>query len=760
MITTLAAFSLILQAQAADSSVIFPLAPVVDTAPLVKDSNLFKYSTKLTSTFNEGPMWDKLTVPELKPNATKLRVLLFVAERDFSNPEKANTLEMRDKQRLIASMSRIHALYQILSEGEIDVEVIPRFIPDPFYSTSEITSFVSHEFNQAKFETDDSVERGPFAAAVYLSGSPQSTIVTTPESRNASDAVRFLPLGFHALGGAKSGMTFEQNLMNELNVSLHDALSERIPDLRKENPIKDQLTHLSSYANLFRGTYRSLLDIQRTSDLALVNGWLSNPPLKSSFDGTSSVDLRTVASPVDIKRIGDEMQYTELSITRAGGVFLPSLDSQASTLIFDVKTSTSNPIAIHFTGSKDWASETVLSDGIDVRPSSRETLNGTVNIKADGSWQTVKLALPKGVKDVSMYIAPPSSLQGVNRKRDELVVYNFRNFSVSNDAATELRQSEVIKLETGDELTQAISSFDLLLKRRALIEVVQDEKKRFASLRPLLVALARDIDPIISRNAVLAYGKLGVDVNAPEQIAFIRGLLSTAPTEYSREAALIVCSENPSIATFETVAPNAVRKNWRTRLAAVKALAALEKTDLKAKPAARQLLLSCSGQDMGVIRAAALDALSANVDFERKRLEFSLVNDPSEVNRLLCLSKLALAADSKTLVNGAFADESPFVRMNIPKVLGTSSPYYRTALQKLVIDADFAVRAHAISLFGDIPDAKPEEFENLFQDEHPWVQLALLKAAKRANWKLPAALIDKLKRSPSKSIRDLSAGSQ
>ena len=150
--------------------------PDFDPPAVLLDSTMFKYLSpedkqKQWKPLEVGRDWSNLQVPAIKPDAIKLRVLLAVAERDFSNPEFSNTLEMRDKSRLLEAMGRLKSLFAVVSDGSINFEFVPRFIPEPIFDIREFKQLIDAEFNKSKFESDDTIERGPFAAVIALSSS-------------------------------------------------------------------------------------------------------------------------------------------------------------------------------------------------------------------------------------------------------------------------------------------------------------------------------------------------------------------------------------------------------------------------------------------------------------------------------------------------------------------------------------------------------------------------------------------------------------
>jgi hypothetical protein len=183
--------------------------PILETPLALHDSMVFKYLTaedksKQWMPLEVGRDWSNIDVPAIKPDALKLKVLLVVAERDFSNPEFSNTLESRDKTRLLEAMARLKSLFSIVSDGSISLEIVPRFIPEPIYEVREFKQLINAEFNRSKFVSDESVVRGPFAAVLAISSSHVSD--------QAEPGEDYVVHGFSDLGGSGSDMWFDEGL--------------------------------------------------------------------------------------------------------------------------------------------------------------------------------------------------------------------------------------------------------------------------------------------------------------------------------------------------------------------------------------------------------------------------------------------------------------------------------------------------------------------------------------------------------------------
>ncbi|MEI7576490.1 MAG: HEAT repeat domain-containing protein [Armatimonadota bacterium] len=734
MLSTLIALSslTLTQVSGGQGESVFP-KPVARNPEVLTDRSIFQYLTDSTNdisrTTSEEQDWSALKLVAPKVTAVKLRVLMLVFERDFTNPRISNTLELSDKTRLVQSMSRIRAFFSSMSAGELDIEVIPRFISEPIFFDYEAKEILEKEFNQSKFDADDREERGPFDSVIAISSS-------NGKIGFSSD--------FSSLSGNSDTVLLEQNLVRTVCWSFRDNLLRRY----KEAPVSMEVAARTSpfnYPNqwpslrksvdsrLFSKTFRSDNEsvLRGTSAFGAQSEFQSNEPTTS------------VSGSVNVLSVDGALVYTESAIIRNGRVKIPGWP--VGILEFKVRTKSSNPVSFRY------VSPTAGAEG---GPEVKDVTIGvgaSIPITPDGTWQTVRVGRADG-KSQHLTFGVPAEFNGVTRDPHEVVKYEFKEFKIVSDAPNPVTPPKTWNLDTSEGIAQALTSARTEIKRNALAQVLSDPDK-FKSLQPKLLEMSTELEPAVAFGAVHAYGRIGIANDDLIGKAFMNRLVATAPNEYAREAALLYFAEHPEQTTFEAIAPNIVRRSWRTRIATVKALAALDRTELKAKPAARQLLLTATGQDMAIIRSAALAMMKPEVELERKQLEYSLVNDPSEQVRLQCLKQLAAANASKEVLFGSLADDSPYVREHVYEQLPVS--LQREALQRMVIDRDTYVRAAALYGFAKLSESTQSgEIQNTFAEEHPAVLLALVEGAQRGKWKLPANVIENAKKSKSPLVRE------
>jgi hypothetical protein len=627
--------------------------------------------------------WSREKIPDAKPGSQKLLIKILVLERDFSDLSRPFSLEDRDKQRLLQACFRLPSTIRLMTNGDFDGEVVPQFIADPVFNSADAFANLEKDINEAKFDADDSVVRGPFDAVVGIDSKN-----LPPLGNQGADVERFL---YEVVS-----QSVRSQLYKKLTMSGWTDGAERGNDFFKLG--KTNRTDTKALSDWFRNVEGAPLRIGTV-----------NLPESVCFEGAAKV---TVSE-------GDVLEYSEESILRSGQIAMPELSSPA-VLKFEYKTSTPSPLAF------------IQGDRIGlVADASGQTIS-------DDMWHEGFVSLNPGAYSIGV----PPALRGTNRTNSRPVKYSLRNFSI----VTGISISAPLRVPTEIPAVK--------LKELALGSVPVGIDERLG-----LVKDSASIQPAVAYYSVLTYGKSIVTSDDLEAKAFIQSLLRAAPSEAAREAALEVVAQRPELGTFELVSPNLIRKSWRVRLAATKAMGALGKTDFKARPASRELLLSASFQDYASIRSAALSYLDPKVENEKKRLEYGVLNDPSESIRLQCLASLIQIKDqTKEVLFSSLADESWFVRMNALGLYKSAArpELAREASQRLVVDQDPYVRATALKFLAEnFKDVQLGEIQSSFIDEHPAVQFSLVTGAKLSGWKLPKETIMMLKKSVSKGVRIL-----
>jgi hypothetical protein len=718
--------------------------PDLNTPSALQESSIFKYLStedkkKQWKPLEVGRDWSDLQVPVIKTDAIKLKVLLAVAERDFSNPEYSNTLEMRDKTRLLEAMGRLKSLFAVLSNGEINLEVTPRFISEPIFDLHEFKSLIDAEFNKSKFDSDDSIERGPFAAIIALSSSHVDD--------NAEPGEDYSVHGFSDLGGSSSDMWFEEALVYVVQSGIFNRMAGHFNGFRTGYSTQETSTLLVDRLSTFRGEYQRFFDPMFRQDGDLVSKWCQLS-LREPGRPVKLPEMAAIQSPASLSVTDGVLDYSELSILRAGEFALPASDnwSTQKSLKFDFRTKGRNPMAVKIWKKDGSKQEYVLGNEA-----------GMIPITSDYNWQTISIPLP-GSDAIGATVGVPTTYFGKTRIRAELLQCEFRNFELTADAAAETTKNPAAPAYDSEAaIRDALINGTRFTKRRALKNI--DLIKGMKGLEPALLAATSDLDAGVAHDAGRAYFELVLNGQpTPEEISTMAKFLSAPPNESIRCLALQYTAKNAAYASFDSVIGCTVRESWQVRRSAMVALASLARAGVKEKEGCHQTILTATGQELALIRLAAIEQLNPSVKLDSQRLEYLMVNDPCESVRLACL-KLLAANNSipKEKLLGSLADDSPSLRERIPVTLGAKNPILREALQKLVVDQDPYVRLSAIQNFAILGDVKDGEIQNAYTDKHPAVQIAILQGAAKGAWKIPADALARLKESPIPVVRNLAA---
>lgn len=726
--------------------------PNVDTPTVLTDKAVFRYLGDGDQQLQWKPLevgrdWSGLAIPAIKPDALRLKVLLTVAERDFSDPLYSNILEMRDKTRLLEASARLKSLVAVTSNGTINLDIIPRFYPEPIYDLNDFRELVDTEYNKSKFEADDSIERGPFAAVIAIS----SSHVKTPRSADQSYPV----MGFADLGGSSQDMWLEESLYYVLQGGIQRRLASHFAPFGNLPRSVDATTSLADQLSAVRGDYTKLYDPTFRQDGDLITKWANEPSPQNKLP-FPDYGKTVVQSPGSVEAKDGALVYSELSLMRAGAFALPASSKWASTksVRFDVKTTSRNPMAMKFYYKNSDANGRAIQKEVVFGSDP-----GMIQVPADGNWHAISIRVPDGSDLQGATIGVPASKFGTTRVKAELLQYSFRNFDLSgeqgeaNPASVDLTASP----SSEEEFRNVLTNGSKIAKRVALRDI--EKIKAFKSLTPVVQTLTSDFDSAIAYDATKAYFELLLTgTPTAEELVAMGKYLSAPPNEASRLVALMFIPRHPAFAAFPSVAACSVRESWQIRRRAFEGLKALYNAGVREKEACRQLLLISTAQEMGIMRKTAITNLDPSLDKEIERIEYTMVNDPCEAVRLACLKILSTnKAIAKEKILGTVADDSPTLREQIPATLGPSHPLYREALQKLVVDQDPYVRVSALKGFVALGSVQDGEIQNVFTDKHPAVQLAVIEGAKKGAWKIPAEALERFKTSNVKAVAESAA---
>lgn len=708
-------------------------------APVLKDQEFFPYlkeASAVTPTlsakdhfgrFGTYFVYKEQPAVVLKPNAPRVKIAVCVFERVFLNPLAAASVESRDKQRILLALNRVRSMFQQMHGGDLDIDIVPKFYTEPVLRAEEMSSLVDHEFNQSVFETEDSEERGPFAAVVKLSA------VGTSDFESVFD-----------LGANRPDAKLEYQLLRRILIGIEKGANNRYgtemaPEPGAVNAVLRNANGLKLIDPRFRATNDVVESVFQQGGSVAETGTLDR-----QFEFI--VGDRTAVTGLD--KFEGTLRYYEQSVTRSGAFLVPVTDgflkkSAPKSVEFEVKPNTFNNLRISFGDGK----------GYSFGPNA-----GDAELK-QGEWQKVSFPVPAGAKYVEIGAADEGSM----RLRTELVVYQFKNFSLK-DGATAISPREATGLPSKSEYAVALEKASSLIEQRRLVDGLRSTNESFKAdiaFKKMLLDYSNSIDPFIAYWSAEAYGRLCFDPTAADDQALAATYLRTPPNDYARAAALEWVARWPELSNFEGISPNAVRVSWRTRLAAVQALAAQDRASSKSKLAARQMLYATTMQETAWIRNVALSNLKWSDPEEKRRLEYAGVNEASERVRLSVFGVISnsMNAIPAEVASAVLADDGATYREMVAVSLkGSALGGARDLLRRMVVDIDPRVRRAAMESILGYNDANPAEFQNLFADASVVVQMSLLNASRTGKLKLDEATKGALAKSISPTVRRM-AGS-
>ena len=714
-------------------------------SPVLEDIELFPYLKEQKVV----PQWDRqgnskfpihfgydlsgfkaVSVNQLTP---RLKVLVAVAERDYTDAEGCSSLETRDKQRILVALSRVRSVFQSLHNGLVDVEFVIRFVPEPIFTQGEFEKVIQADYNFSKFEADDSVERGPFAAQL---------LYNTSVSLGSS---------VFAKGVARPDSTFEKEVLFDLLRTLDKQVKDRIggSPYGQVGSITDGLRNVPGIKLLdpaYQANADAVYDLFAKTDGNAFNG--DNPLLNAKAIASNH------SSEIKLDKVDGSLRYIEESVTRSGKFFVPIPVSEvdasgtvrAKAIEFDVKAATVNPLSI------------VFEDGLGKATEYRfGALESDVIVEPALEYKRIRFPIPAGTKTIKIGAA----FEKTTRMQSELVLFQFKNFSFNQDTVSLVSSRTRWVAPLANELTSALGKPMSQLDRRRLVSSLSREGLDFHTNVEFKKALAdyfNSLDAFVAYRSAVAYGRICFDPKNSDDVALAVQLLQGPPNEYVREAVLGWVDKFPDISNFEGLAPNAVRSSWRVRLAAIGALNAQERGNSKSKIASRQLLLTSTMQESAVVREAAILCLNTNDSDEKRRLEYTMVNEPCELVRFKALEHYlkGLGEISSDVASGILADDSPTLRQKVAQSsVIVNAKGGRDLLRRLVVDIDSRVRVATFQALLKFADLRSEEYQNLYADRSPMVQYALALAAREKRLVLPDEVKATLKMSAWSEVRTL-----
>jgi hypothetical protein len=160
-------------------------------------------------------------------------------------------------------------------------------------------------------------------------------------------------------------------------------------------------------------------------------------------------------------------------------------------------------------------------------------------------------------------------------------------------------------------------------------------------------------------------------------------------------------------------------------------------------------------QEEPAIRFAVVQEADPKEDTVRRRLEWSAVNDPSDLVRAGCNCKLIQSADASVRAEGykGVRDDSIWARIIFLDYMRLHpNDQHLSALKLAITDRNELVKTNAVLALAAQTGASLADLQGVLDDRNPEVQLAIFDSAKQRGWNLPASVLDGMRKSPDKRV--------
>lgn len=240
----------------------------------------------------------------------------------------------------------------------------------------------------------------------------------------------------------------------------------------------------------------------------------------------------------------------------------------------------------------------------------------------------------------------------------------------------------------------------------------------------------------------------------PDGQAGLVDVLRKGPFETNRRFAAEFLKGDLDRTTLNLVSVLLVNRGWRTRLTGVEILS---RSKAREDQVAMAGALDFRGEPHPTVRLRIAQSLDVTFDLAARRLLYSGVNDPSQWVRATALSRLLETPFDEIRAEAirGVKDDSATVRVMLLNAMQKSpKAEYRASLRQAVVDPSSKVRAAALLAFSTQTEPTAQgEIENTLSDNSEDVQLALIQLGSSGKFKLPAAVVERLKQSTHERVR-------
>jgi HEAT repeat protein len=640
-------------------------------------------------------------------------------------------------RRLQAEVSRAtEGKVQLISEIAVEHESLEGRNDEDLYAP-----YLAPRINGGLFEAEDKVYRGPYHGIIAIS----------PEILPA----QFAPLNGIPLDGVSFFAEGGLSAPGTLDIALFDRWTHQVETrsasagIRSAWPIGDEWRDVTNFAEIPVETLEANL---RKAPRATPN---PPDPFGDLFTRAYRSANYATAIESDIER-GHALVVRENPGYRGGGAAL-ALDlskvdlAQEPILTFSAKTDAKDPLAIRFRGASDsyWVS---LGRDLAVTDSQREA---EANFKNDGAWHLVRIDLAAISKKLggiqSLSVEPPLGALVNSRLRPPTIELRLDGFATTTGSADylgprtpnlnstdPLERAAAVPKATAPELINALADPDRSVKATALLAY---QKQKAPLAEPALIEASMSIDPQLAALAIPALVNQDTEISR----AAVRNALKNGLTDRVRAAAALALAESKDPKLAGDIMILLANRSWQTREASVRALAQLPGLE------SGIIRLSYLQQVEPRIKLAATISADPTREYDMRKVQWSAVNEPSDLVRLISLEKLIQAAEPAFRADGykGVRDDSTWVRQELLAWMGANpAEAHRPAISLGLADSHASVRAAALrALARQATPLTLADLTTATTDRYPVVQIAVLEVANQNKITLPESAINLYKAS-------------
>lgn len=648
-------------------------------------------------------------------------------------PRRA-ALEETDAARAVAAILRLPAIVAAATDGKVrlQLDVTTDEVPVP-ETAGWVERYVGPRVNEGRYEAEDKVERGPFESVIVV----RPGVGTLTLAPRASGATPVAVVPFAVASGAAEG-TLEETLLD----GWFAAAEARTP--RYQGGVAGITLIRDDWA-----TATAPVPAPITTVAPAFRPTVDIPFVPAAIEGEYAATLG------DDPEKGRVLTVTEKGLFRAGGLALPApaapLDlGTDGTLRIEARSNSFYPIAFRAFFQGGGQADLVLGDDALANVEKPRAV-ARAPFAYDGKWQTARFDLRRlggGKALVGLAVAPSSAMSVAERRARGPISVTLATISLTDEAALEASSEDPTARLAARRANPTAAGLTDVDERVKLNAAVGYQSVKDPAVVPALQTLAADINPLIAEAAVSALAVQGT----PEALLAVRTIVRVGTNERARSAAALALSRlDTAPKTANEILPLFANRSWRTRLAAVRALAAYR------TPEAGIMRMAMIEQADPEIKLAVAESADPKQDYEARKMLYSVVNEPWDAVRVASALRLVDAAEPSFVAEALkiVRDDSVGARRLFLERLGArKEERFRPTLRIGVTDKDPFARAAALRGLALLGNVEIGEIRPAFEDASPFVQSALLDAAEAGKITLPAEVSARLVQSVDPAVRE------